>query len=510
MINPTLIAEHSLPNSAGWFVMGAQSSPIPILLVDGPTRDTVLTANSSFLRMSGLDDSQVVGSPLAVALAGMMNAKDVEHIIDRMALDQPATWEIDGRLPDGSISSICVFDYPLYLPGSSKLQHVLSFHILREMVAPSRPTLSELQARYMHSPGFIAITQGADHRVIFTNPSFKQYVGNREIEGLTIAKALPELVDQGFIALLDNVFATGVPFRGEAVPYESHDPESGENTLRYSDFVYVAVRDADSNIIGVLYEGYDVTKQKEAEAEVATLQTKFAHASRVNAMETMATTMAHELNQPLTAILNFATGGLRLLDRQGTDINAIRQAMISIHKSSERATSIIRTLRDLTDRRVRAHTEFQLKPVVAEALDLVRSGCSVDTELRTDIAADVLLIADRVQIQQVIINLALNACDAVSGLKQQKVHVAAEVIENDVVVSVRDNGPGVAAESVRGIFTSVESMKESGMGLGLSICRTIIEAHGGRIWLEDSSENGAEFRFSLPRTSEASLDVSVG
>jgi two-component system, LuxR family, sensor kinase FixL len=259
------------------------------------------------------------------------------------------------------------------------------------------------------------------------------------------------------------------------------------------------VRDPESNIVGLFCEGYDVTKQKEAEAAIATLKTRVAHASRVNAMGTMATTMAHELNQPLTAILNYTIGALRLLDRPDADTDAIQQAMMSVQESGERAASIIRSLRNLTDRRARANVEFQLAPVITEALNLVRNGCSVDTQLYADIHTGLSLNADRVQIQQVIINLLRNGCDAVAGMEDQLVSVAAEATDDEVVISVRDSGPGLAADQAQDIFTWMDSSKESGMGLGLSICRTIVESHGGRIWLEDSGSDGTEFRFTLPR-----------
>ena len=498
MTNPTSRTQREHADVAGRFVLGAQSSPVPILLIDRPACNTILMANSSFLRMSGLDDSQIVGSPLATALAGMMDAQNIEYVTKRLALNQPATWEIDTRCADGSINSVSVFDFPLFTDGLPEPQHILSFHEPRKAAPPSRPTEAEMQSLYAHAPGFIAITEGADHRVIFTNESFRQYVGKRQMEGLTVAEAMPESVEQGFVSLLDNVFKTGVPFHGKAVPYEFPDAESGEVTRRYGDFVYAPVRDADSNIIGLFCEGYDITKQKAAEAAVTMLQTRVAHASRVNAMGTMATTMAHELNQPLTAILNYATGALRLLDRPDTDTEVIKQALLSIEESGDRAASIIRTLRDLTDRKARAHAEFPLKPVISEALNLVRNSCSIDTHLHADIANDLKLKADRVQIQQVIINLVRNGCDAVSGLREQKVIVAAELLNDEIIVSVRDSGPGLAAESAQDIFTWVDSSKESGMGLGLSICRTIVETHGGRIWLEDSSPSGSEFRFSLP------------
>jgi two-component system, LuxR family, sensor kinase FixL len=171
---------------------------------------------------------------------------------------------------------------------------------------------------------------------------------------------------------------------------------------------------------------------------------------------------------------------------------------LSVQESGERAASIIRTLRNLTDRRVRANVDFQLRPVIAEAVNLVRNGCSVDTQLHANIHTDLSLNADRVQIQQVIINLLRNGCDAVSGMKEQLVSVVAEATDDEVVISVRDSGPGLAADTAQDIFTWMDSSKESGMGLGLSICRTIVESHGGRIWLEDSGKDGTEFRFSLP------------
>lgn len=510
MIDPTSKARLKQPNMEQRFVLGAQSSPVPILLIEGMSSYNILTANSSFLGMIGKEDCQIIGQPLAAALAELMDAQNINYVLERLSLNQPGTWDIETSHPDGSTALISIFDCPISVAGSPQPQHILSFHVSKEEVKQSRPGAEELRALYLHAPGFLAITEGPEHRLTFANDSFKQYVGTRQLEGLTVAEAMPETIEQGFVELLDNVFATGIPYHGRAVPYEFPDVDSGEMTRRYGDFVYAPVRDVNANIIGLFCEGYDVTKQKEAEAAVAMLKTKVAHASRVNAMGTMATTMAHELNQPLTAILNFATGALRLLDGPGGDINAIRPALLSIQLSSERAAAIIRTLRDLTDRRVRATSEFELKPVISEALNLVRNSCSVDTQLHAEIPADVSLTADRVQIQQVIINLVRNGCDAVLGLEVQKVSVAAEVTEHQIMVSVRDTGPGLAAESAQDIFTWMDSTKESGMGLGLSICRTIIESHGGRIWLEYSSDQGSEFRFSIPRTPPELSKVSVG
>ena len=499
MIDNSMVPHSDPANAAGRFVMGAQSSPIPILLLDGTASHNVLMANSSFLRFVGREDAQIAGQPLATALASLMDKQNIASVTERLSLNQPGTWDIETKPVRGAGASISLFDCPVPVAGSLHPQHILSFHVPTEQLTQARPTVEEMRAIYMHAPGFIATTEGPDHLLTFANESFKKYVGKRQLEGLTVTEAMPETVEQGFIELLDAVYATGIPYHGKSVPYVFPDADTGEVTRHYGDFVYVPVRDADSNIVGLFCEGYDITKQKEAEASVATLKTKVAHASRVNAMGTMATTMAHELNQPLTAILNFATGALRLLDRPDADLDAIREAMVSVRDSGDRAASIIRTLRDLTDRRVRANTEFRLQPVITEALNLVRNGCSVDILLHADVEAELSLDADRVQIQQVIINLVRNGCDAVSGMKEQKVSVAATAVNDDVLVCVRDSGRGLGAESAQDIFTWMDSSKESGMGLGLSICRTIVESHGGRIWLEDSGEGGTEFRFTLPR-----------
>lgn len=499
MINPTLRPLRRPANDAGRVVLGVQTSPLPVLIVEGTGQNVILMANSSFLRMSGLADSQIVGNTLDKILSAVMAPENIEFVKERLQGDKPATWKINIQRPDGSAQTMCIFDYPLSIAGEAAPHHLLTFFLPNEVAAHSIPTSAEMQALYVHAPGFIAITEGPDHRFTFANESFKQYVGKGQLIGLPVAEAMPETVEQGFIDLLDDVFATGVPFHGKAVPYEFPDQETGELTCRFGDFVYAPIHDAHSNIVGLFCEGYDITPQKEAEAEVVTLQTQAAHTSRVNAMGTMATTMAHELNQPLTAILNFATGALRLLDRPDVDIDSLRQATLSIQESGNRAAAIIRTLRDLTDRRVSENTEVQLKPVVAEALNLVRMSCSVDVQLFADIDPNLILNVDRVQIQQVIINLVRNGCDAVAGLKMQKVSVTAKATDDEIIVSVQDTGPGVEAESAQRIFTWLDSTKEMGMGLGLSICRTIIEAHGGRIWLEDSNQQGSEFRFSLPR-----------
>ena len=148
-----------------------------------------------------------------------------------------------------------------------------------------------------------------------------------------------------------------------------------------------------------------------------------------------------------------------------------------------------------------------LAPVIEESVNLVRSACSLETQIDTFLSTDLKLEGDRIQIQQVVINLVRNPCEAVAGLPAPKIRISGEQRLDEVIVSIRDTGPGIAQEKRERLFTWYELTKDGGLGLGLSISRTIIEAHGGDIWLEESGDAGTEFRFSLPTKCIATSNI---
>lgn len=367
---------------------------------------------------------------------------------------------------------------------------------------------SEFHALYEHAPGFIATSDGPDHRFTFANAAYKRLVGRDDLVGRTVAEALPEIAEQGYVALLDQVYRSGEPVVGESAPMLLRDTATGQLTRRYVTFVYQPVRNADKVITGLFCEGYDATEQRKSADALAALQDAMIHRARVNVMGMMATTLAHELNQPLTAIRNFAAGALRLAPVGAPIEDRHRTALHAIEDAAQRAAAIIRNLRDMTRYRAPARARFALRPAVDECVRLVRATVEPGIGIQTRIAEDLEIVADRVQIQQVIINLLRNACEAVALAERKSVVVSATQYARELVVSVSDSGPGLSAETAEHAFSWSISAKEDGMGLGLSICRTIIEAHAGRIWLEPDSASGAVFCFALPRGEPRSLPAT--
>lgn len=251
-------------------------------------------------------------------------------------------------------------------------------------------------------------------------------------------------------------------------------------------------------LIGLLL---DVTDRKEAEIELQRVQGELIHLSRLSAMGDMASTLAHELNQPLTAMANFARGIRHCADLDGQEF--LVEAVDGIERSAERAGEIVRRLREYVLSGEVERREVSLSQIVKDAcgLALVDAGCmGVEHRIELDGRADTVL-ADKVQIQQVLLNLVRNAVEAMaaSGAERRLRVSSRRCGRKQVEIAVADSGPGIPDLMLPQLFTPFVSTKTEGMGVGLSICRTIVEAHGGRIWAESAPGGGSIMRFTLPR-----------
>lgn len=252
---------------------------------------------------------------------------------------------------------------------------------------------------------------------------------------------------------------------------------------------------------GRFFTGFvrDLTDREEREARVEQLQAEVVHISRLSAMGEMASALAHELNQPLSAIANYLNGAKRLLARGGdVDPKAV-EAVDKAVGQALRAGDIIRRLRDFLSRGEGERSVESLSKLVHEACGLALVGAKesgVDVRYELDPHLDRVLV-DRIQIQQVLVNLVRNAIESMHGQERRQLLVST-VIEGDMaLVSVADSGAGLDPVIAEKLFQPFVTSKAHGMGIGLSISRTIIEAHGGRIWTEANPEGGAIFHFSV-------------
>lgn len=255
-----------------------------------------------------------------------------------------------------------------------------------------------------------------------------------------------------------------------------------------------------------LFTGYmrDLTDQQAVELRMKQMQAELVHFSRVSAVGTMAAALAHELNQPLTAISNYLEAGRDILEEPSDeDIKVVRDALAEAAKQSLRAGEIVRKLRDFVTRGEIDAKPVELAPLLQDSITLAKldrrhDGVRIDSAFGEDAGH---VMADPVQIQQVIFNLMRNAMDAMSDQSDARISIDARAVpETDLIeVLVADNGPGIPKETADHLFDSFNSSKAAGMGLGLSICKLIVEAHGGEIEVAASPLGGAAFRFTLKK-----------
>lgn len=246
----------------------------------------------------------------------------------------------------------------------------------------------------------------------------------------------------------------------------------------------------------------DLTERQESEARLQEIQNELARLARLNEMGEMASTLAHELNQPLAAIANYAQGCVRLLQNMDDTLaSRMREALAETARQSLRAGGIIQHLREFVTRGETEQVPEDVRRLIEEAGALALVG-SRERGVRSlfDFAPDIRpVLADRVQIQQVLINLMRNAIEAMRDSPKRELTVRAfEDGTGMVSVEVADTGPGIAEEVAARLFQPFVTSKPTGMGVGLSICRRIVEAHGGEISLTRNDDGGATFRFSLP------------
>jgi PAS domain S-box-containing protein len=247
----------------------------------------------------------------------------------------------------------------------------------------------------------------------------------------------------------------------------------------------------------------DVTERRRAEEDRQAL----AHANRITTMGQLTASIAHEVNQPIAAVVTNAQAALRWLNMQPPDPEEVRQALDRIVKAGRRAGDVISRMRALVRKAPPRKDQLDINDTVREVIALTRSELNrTGTSLQTQLADGLPLVpGDRIQLQQVMLNLILNAVEAMNGSDgglRELLISSEEDGANGVRIAVRDWGPGLTLESLDRLFDAFYTTKPDGMGMGLSICRSIVEAHGGRLWATPNLPQGAVFQFTLPQLGE--------
>ena len=420
-------------------------------------------------------------------------------------------WGIsESRLPPGSIVQFrqpTFWDqYRWYIIGALIIIAVQAVLIVGLLLQRARRRRAETQLR--ESQEFMELSTSAgelglwvrdlETGDLWTNQRLRSLFGFGENDVLrfddVLARIHPDDRSQT-VSLIQHAQENGVPF-------EADFRILNNGTERWIAAKGQSVGNAPGSAMRRMGVLSDITTRKNAELEAQRHRDELAHVSRVSMMGQLASALAHELNQPLGAILRNAEAAELFLQASPPDLQEVRVILADIRKDDQRAGEVIDRMRALLKRRESHWSELDLNAVTEEVAGLLRFDAEARrVKLTLELSRSVPGVrGDRVQLQQVLLNLILNAMDAMNGCEAGRRCVAVRVRprEEAVEVAVSDSGHGILTDNVKRLFEPFFTTKTSGMGLGLAISRTIIEAHGGRLWAENNPEGGATFRFTLP------------
>jgi len=275
-----------------------------------------------------------------------------------------------------------------------------------------------------------------------------------------------------------------------------------DGEYRWFDARGVPIRDDSGRIARWYVLLTDIEDRTRALARLEQMQSDFAHMNRVSMMGELAASLSHEITQPIASARNNARAAQNFLAMQPPDLSEVREALGCVVGDTDRAGSIVDRIRDHIKKAPPRKGHFDLNEAIDEVIVLgqsaiIRNGVWVQTRLSEELLP---IHGDRVQLQQVVLNLILNAVEAMGSVeaKPRDLLISTEQDHTGVLVAVRDSGPGIDPSDLERVFDAFHTTKSSGMGMGLSICRSIVDAHGGRLWVEANKPCGAVFKFTLP------------
>lgn len=345
--------------------------------------------------------------------------------------------------------------------------------------------------------------QTLDGRLLEMNPAGLALVDAEqpeEVVGSSVYRFIAPAFRPAYEALTKRVF------QGESGVME-FQIISLKGHRRWLETHAVPLRDAKGETVALLGITRDITGKKRAEEEVRTHNTELAHVSRLTVMCEMASTLAHELNQPLSAISNYTRGCMRRIRSASSTTEEILAAMELVCVQAERAGDIIRSVRAFVKKGESSRMPSEINGIVRDTVRFAepearQHGVGIRLRLAEQLPP---VLADAIQIEQVILNIVRNAIEAMDGIEFGRREIVIETAPNEgdvIEVRVTDTGPGMSSAQFDAVFDPFFTTKPSGMGMGLTISRSIIEAHGGRLWATPNAGGGLTFQFKLPMMSE--------
>ena len=419
-------------------------------------------------------------------------------------------FELARAAPDGgkryvSVSGLPVFDKSGRFTGYRGVgRHITARKRAEEALRRSEAYLAEAQ-RLSHT-GTLAFN--ASGPVYWSQESYLIW-GLDPLQGLPSKETVLQRIHPDDREKVDAETDEAVrQKRGFAVEFRIVLPDG---TVKHIEATGHPLFSADGELVEMIATHVDVTERKRAEEEherLRQLESDLAHVNRVSMMGELMASLAHEILHPIATARNNARAAMRFLDMNPPNMAEVREALACIVRDADRGKDIVDRIRDHIKKAPPRNDRFDLNEAIQEVIEMVQAPIEKNSvSVRTRLAAGVTSVCgDRVQLQQVVLNLILNAVEAMGSVeeRQRMLSVVTEQRAADVLIAVHDSGPGIDPEHLQRVFEPFYTTKESGIGMGLSICRSIIDAHGGRLWADADQPRGTVFQFTLPAAQEGS------
>jgi PAS domain S-box-containing protein len=459
----------------------------------------ILEANDAFLRILGYDREDLAWGRVRWADLSPPEWRE-RDLLTRALLDSTGIvppFEKEYLRKDGSRVPVLVGATLFKQGGNEGVAFVLDLTERKRAEEALRDSERSLRSAIDGIPGLVAVL-APNGELEAVNRQILEYCGrsleelrNWGTNGTIHPDDLPHVVE-----VFRKSIASGIPYQIEQ-RLRRFDGE-----YRWFDNRGIPIRDDSGRVVRWYVLLTDIDDRTRALARLQQMQTDFAHMNRVSTMGELAASLSHEITQPIASARNNARAAQNFLDIRPPDLSEVREALACVVGDVDRAGNIIDRIREHMKKAPPRKERFDLNSAINEVIVLARSaiiqnGVSVQTRLADGLPS---VEADRVQLQQVVLNLILNAVEAMGSVEAgaRDLLISTEQDQTGVLVAVRDSGPGIDPTRLERVFESFYTTKSSGVGMGLSICRSIIAAHGGRLWAEPNEPRGAVFLFTLP------------